>query len=245
MNSITRTHIYGSYPKWERFSVPESHMNGPTWERQLSEIWKCTTKQHFIICQIRNLSTSKFGSMRHIVTKVVDKACLKEHPTLAIINSLDPSYSEKVSILMAIGKWKQLALEVFPRTEDLVDRANLYHIWEVEDTSHLPFDISHIKQNPNFFADESTGKGYSVEYELHGKRSKNGIVGYLYLRSKDGSELKWKQKQQAKNDIIGEDMVAVEVISENFMKLGYTCLICFPIGYRLDFGINSEERSSK
>lgn len=228
---------YKNYPRWQRQPVPMINRNGPTWDRQIDEIWIASNSTEKTAVQIRNFSTPKFGEMRHLFIKVLNLKKYALQGAFAIRNSEDPTYEQKAWVLSTLGRWKKLALEVFPKTSELVDGANLYHIWELENEEKLPFDLNPIAQLPDTLSDELISKAYAVNYELKGRRTTNGNVGYLYLRSKDGKELKWRQKYDIKNEIIGEDLIAVEVISEKFRSLNYTCLLCLPIDYTLDFGL--------
>ena len=225
-------------PRWQRQPVPVEYRNGPTWYRQIDEIWLASNSKERIVVQLRNFSTPRFGAMRHLLIKVLNLKKFALQGTFAIRNSEDPTYEQKAWVLSTLGKWKKIALEVFPKTSELIYAANLYHIWEIESEEKLPFDLTPITQLPETLSEKLITKSYSVDYELQGRRTPYGNVGYLYLRSKDGTELKWKEKQEIKNEIIGEDLIAVEVISEKFSNLNYTCLLCLPIDYNLDFGLH-------
>lgn len=245
MDNISRSTIFGAYPKWQHMPIPAEQRNGTTWSHQISEAWKCTTKEFVVTCLVRNFSSPMFGNMRHLVTKFANRNLLHRNSFMALKFSDDPTYNEKVYILQAKGAWKKIAVEVFPTVANTVDAANLYHLWEFEDEQRLPFDISHIRNIPEHLKDlaDSDMPVEGIEFALHSvcseKLSPNSYFGYLYLRSKDGHELKWKEKQIIKNQLAGKNITAVEVISDDLRNLGYTCLVCLPLGFELDFGIHN------
>ena len=140
-------------------------------------------------------------------------------------------------VLSNISKWSGFALEVFPTAANLMDQANLYHIWQLKHSEGFPFDINVINSAQDFDK-ELHILNKDVRYQLVAKKTSYGNVGYLFLKSNDGTELCWKEKQYLKDEIIGDDLTAVEIISEEFKNLGYTCLVCLPIDYELDFGIH-------
>lgn len=229
--------------KWEQVPVPAMIQVGNDWSKQINECWKYVDKKIQTLCQIRNFSTHQFAEMKHIIIKLIDTAKLKSIGALAFLDSEEPSYHQKLWILSNVSKWSSLAVEVFPATTNMIDGANLYHIWQFKDSQNFPFDTTVINNTTEeIFAENFAEKirmfNKDILYSLIPQKSSYGTVGYLFLKSSDGKELKWKEKQYLKNEIIGEDLTAVEVISEQFKKLGYTCLICLPIGYELDFGIH-------
>lgn len=225
---------YATYPRWEQLPVPPMLKNGSSWERQIEQIWSAKGKNLTAICQFRTLNSSTFGSMRHFVLKIVDPHKVTRLGPIALRNSEDPTYEQKTWSLSCLGKWKKIALEVIPITSQLVDEANLYHLWEVEDEKVLPFSLSYIPRIPENLHKEVTAENYAVDYEIKSEEN----IRFLYLRSKDGKELKWRQKFDIKNKIVGPQVTAVEVISEDFLNLDYTCLVCFPKNFSFDFGLH-------
>ena len=151
---------------------------------------------------------------------------------------------ERVDIVSSIGKWKQLALEVYPTSKNLVNAANIYHIWEIRDENSLPFSIDQISR-PNTYQEErmvckpnGSFKSYEVSFSLVRRRFAAGMFTYLFVHSDQIRELKWAQKYYIKEQIFGERITAVEVISELFQNEGYSCLIGYPEGFDLGFGIH-------
>jgi len=207
------------------------------WEEKFfDEVWKHESKTDSKLCAVDYLPTCSFGQMRHMTIKKVDKIKVEEQGLRAWILSDEPNYAEKLDALSNVGRWKKFGLEVFPTEEKLVDQANLYHVWEVENSNVLPFELNPIFDVPEEF-EEVSGKDYDVQYALRVYNTRYGKIAYMYLKSKDGKELRWKQKQHIKNEIVGDE-TALEVIFDKAKNLPYTCLVCLPMGYKLDFGLS-------
>lgn len=229
--------------EWKSMDVPEVQQDGLTWERQISEVWQCNEEHRKLTCQIRDFKTPLGRPMRHLIVKDVNKDKYFDNPIIATLFAEDPSYYDRVSIIRELGKWKKLAVEVFPREKDLVDRANLYHLWEIEDRNQLPFDIDLIKDfhdlKPSRYFSPFIGfdKAFDVNYSVALHTFKAGQFAYLFVTPIDGVELKWKQKYEIKNGIFGKNVMAVEVISEELGSLPYTCLVCYPWNYEIDFSL--------
>lgn len=213
---------------WKKMTVPSMSQGGDSWERQIDEVWAQRGDNISRVCQIRFFQSNTFGKMTHYIMKKVDE---RKGP-LGFFNSEEPTYAEKIAILEQFKKGNNYAIEVFPKTSQLVDEANLYHMWEFRETP-LPFSLEPVFNFPSI--EEREG---NIEYAMHVEKTSYGRVGYLYLKNANGMPLKWKEKQKIKDEIIGEDLTAVEIISKE-MPQENTCLICLPMNYKLDFGIHS------
>ena len=53
-----------------------------------------------------------------------------------------PSWKEAQRIKDTIVGWERVAVEVFPRRVDIVDQANMYHLWVLPDGVILPFGLA-------------------------------------------------------------------------------------------------------
>lgn len=145
-------------------------------------------------------------------------------------NRYEPTYQEKMMILRDIGIWKNCALEVMPAQVDVVDRENVYHIWEFQYPYSFKYNFFPILQRPQQFECEWGEFLYHLEQV--------GKVQYLYFKSKNGNEFGWKMKQMLKNNVIGYSRTAVEFIIPEMENQDYSALICLPQGEFLDFGLN-------
>lgn len=141
----------------------------------------------------------------------------------------EPSYAQKVLCLRELGEWKRIAFEVMPPQNEVVDRADVYHIWEFEHPNSIKYDIAPIYMTPRVFERETCEAKYHI--------AQYGSTRYLYFQSKNEKELGWKQKQQLKNAVFGPMTCAVEIITEEMLGKPYGCMICFPPRHRLDFTI--------
>lgn len=138
----------------------------------------------------------------------------------------EPSYAQKVMCLRELGEWKRIAFEVMPPQNEVVDRADVYHIWEFEHPGSMVYDIAPIYVAPRALECETRQARYHI--------AQYGLVRYLYFQSKLEKELGWKQKQELKNQVFGPMTCAVEIITEEMLAKSYGCMICFPEGRRMD-----------
>lgn len=145
-------------------------------------------------------------------------------------NLVEPTYKQKVQILKDLGVWKQIALEVMPSEVDVVDRENVYHIWEFEFPYSFMYDITPIYKEPLKYE----GLYEGMEYHLFVK----GGAMYIYFRPKTALDIiTWRKKQSLKNFLLGEDATAVEIVQEEMLNKKYFCMIGFFDGRILDFGL--------
>lgn len=222
--------------KWQRVPVPIFATGGNSWERQIDAIWKVRAGKKEFLVQQRNFLSKNFGEMRHHIIKKIDNEKLRREGFMAMRNSEEPTYIEKMWVLTSVGKWEKIALEVYPTESQVIDAVNLYHMWEMESEEILPFSIEECFIEPEAF-EETVNVDGKIKYT-----SRTGFMGkerikYLYLRSVDGKELKWKQKQLAKNEIYSDSVTAVEVISGKGAEKNYSCLVCLPHDFKLGFGL--------
>ena len=142
----------------------------------------------------------------------------------------EPDYHQKLMVIKEIGRWKQCALEVMPPECEVVDRQDVYHLWEFEYPYSFIYSIRPIYDIPETFELECDGVKYHI--------AQVGKVRYLYLELDKGRKLGWRHKQNLKNMIFGSWSTAVEVIIDDMEDKPYVCLICLPHNEFLDFGLN-------
>lgn len=140
-------------------------------------------------------------------------------------NMIEATYKQKVQILKELGIWKEVALEVMPRENDVVDRENLYHIWEFQYPYSFMHDIKPIYDEPQMYE----GCWRDIDYHVFER------FGITYIYFKSLKQITWRQKQNLKNSLMGEHIIAVEIIQEEMLNKGYSCMICFK--EVLDFGL--------
>lgn len=100
------------------------HLKGHGW---FSDINRCyTDEKHEYAVMIRDVET-EWGLMQHAAIRNID--------------STDIPWAEKQRIKTEIFGSAATAIEVFPTTDDLVDEANMYHIWVLPIGMKLPFGL--------------------------------------------------------------------------------------------------------
>lgn len=206
----------------------------------IDEIWKWLLPRITFVIQMHNLGLKCFGSTIHLTIKKVDVLKVAKNATQALIFSEEPTYSEKVKIVSKlINRSDVIAMEILPSEENLVDQANLYHIWVVE-KSQFPFSVIETTTLPEGkeWEDEKID-GLDIEFMVRTKRYEKGKAAYLYVKRKDGKELCWKEKQKLKNELQYEGINAVEIISKHGINKP-TCLLCLPLGFTFDFGLHTK-----
>lgn len=153
---------------------------------------------------------------------------------------LEPSMSEKLEIFEYTYAFcclrKPIAFEVFPIKSHIVDRIDAYHTWGVEET-RLPFFV--LPKAPYFWKKwesvEINGKKilYTKKFQIS---TKGEMVLIYFIKASDHTELRWYDKQNFKDAIIGEDVLAIEPITEK--KFDFSTLICAPKSIKkLPFGL--------
>ena len=142
----------------------------------------------------------------------------------------EPTYQQKLAVLKEVGVWKESALEVMPPEDEVVDRENVYHLWEFQYPYSFIYNIRTIYDEPENFELEYQGIQYHIVTV--------GVVRYLYFKPKNKEEqVGWRKKQNLKNYVIGFEGTAVEIITDEMSDKAYGCLICFPRNEYLDFGL--------
>lgn len=226
-------------PEWTR--IPDSEvksMNAPFAE-PIDEMWQWRKGPEVFPIQIHYLGEKCFGEAVHLTIKKVNMLdMLRKGKMEALINSQEPTYSEKLKVIRKFTDTNNtIAMEVFPRETEVVDHANLYHVWTGQKRD-FPFGIREATELPEGKEWESEQVGdLDIEYMVRVARTDMGKVAYLYLRRKDGKELCWKEKQLLKNELQSEELTAIELITKYGVDQP-TCLLFPPIGFRLDFGLH-------
>jgi len=224
-------------PSWIR--VPESKIKeiAIPFAEKIDEMWVWNKVPYSLPIQIHHLGKRKLGNTTHLTVKKVNMAKVAQSK-MAYFYSDEPTYEEKVKIFSHISEANlAVALEVFPSQRNVIDQANLYHIWVVEKSS-FPFSIKETTEIPENkkWIKEKFGN-LEIEYIIRVIGTEFGKAAYIYLRRCDGKELCWSEKQMLKNEIQFDDIVAIELISKYGIGKA-TCLLALPLGYTLDFGLH-------
>lgn len=109
---------------WIEHPSPKKLKQGNGWFGELSRILR--DKNNQFVVMIREVETD-WGVMAHAVIKSASDD--------------DIPWRDKQRIKNEIFGDECIAVEVFPKKSELVDHANLYHIWILPDGMELPFGI--------------------------------------------------------------------------------------------------------
>ena len=229
-----------NYSAWERLDsdiVNHANQLFPG-TKVVDEAWRWDYQTSTFLIQSSSWGMHCFGSTIHLSVKKVDIRQLLQNSVKAFNDSQEPTYAEKVHIAeKLITHSDPIAMEVFPDEKNLVDHANLYHIWGVQ-KSLFPFWIDQVAILPeNKEWKETNIFGLNIDFIVHSFKQPKGKLTYLYLKRKDGKELCWREKQKLKNALLPESINAIEIIVRSNI-CSHSCLLCLPIGFSLDFGLH-------
>lgn len=219
--------------KWEKIKIPEQ-FRGDSWETQMDEIWRFKGKMNFVV-QKREFSC-KLGTMNHIIIKKISEENFEKEK---FFDSVEPDYEEKIWIRQVVREINRDMLEVFPRESSLVDNANLYHLWFLPKDYQFPFSIEYPTER-NY---EETGYFYDIMFGVKEIQTEYGKVVVLSIKSRDGKRIPWKSKQEIKDDLIGKEETAIEIIPKGVksMKDNECYIIGMPHRFKLPFGLSEEK----
>ena len=215
-------------PEWRRFASRIGEL-----EDDIIESWECANAQQIIYEGYVRHFWCELGWMKQLAIMKKYEKC--EHP-----HDKEPTMHEKLRIMRAlrtIDFEEEVALEVFPKKEKIVDNLDLYHVWILE-RKNCRFHATLRK--PKFaFAWKSIILGSKRIFYKKRKIFKKGIMITVYfLKTKNNTEFAWYEKQKFKDSIIGKDVAAVEFIEES--RVNVATLVCIPekVG-NLPFGLRN------
>ena len=109
---------------WVQHPSPKQLKHGNGWFGEFDRVYRDQGNNYVVM--IRDVKTD-WGIVQH--------ACIKS------AKDDDIPWREKQRIKNEIFGPERVAVEVFPKVSELVDQANLYHIWILPDGMDLPFRI--------------------------------------------------------------------------------------------------------
>lgn len=109
---------------WVQHASPKQKNKTGGWFGELDRVYRDEKSQYVVM--IRDVET-EWGLVQH--------ACMRN------ASSTDIPWAEKQRIKNEIFGQDCAAIEVFPKTADLVDEANMYHIWVLPKGMSLPFGL--------------------------------------------------------------------------------------------------------
>lgn len=108
--------------KWIGKPAPKSKRAGSGWFGELNRAW--SDGEYAVMS--RRIQT-EWGEVEHV--------CIRN------IGETDIPWSEKQRIKNEIFGPERIAIEVFPKTSELVDEAFMYHLWILPKGMSLPFNL--------------------------------------------------------------------------------------------------------
>lgn len=113
---------------WIRHPSPKQLKKGSGWFGELDRVYR--DKKSKYVVMIRDVETD-WGAVQH--------ACIRNAA------STDIPWKEKQWIKDQIFGPERIAVEVFPKDSELVDEANMYHLWVLPLGMELPFGLQEGK----------------------------------------------------------------------------------------------------
>lgn len=227
-------------PKWERLTAEQANFPKCAWNNETSvNVWRYLGVPISYLLWMSE-GDSEWGKIGHITIKKIDQVKVAQNPIYQF-DSEEPTYAEKIRARQVVRQENKIALEIFPRSSDVVDEANLYHVWLMPEKFEFPFPI--VQDLPEETEHFIWGKTFmQINYSEKYLETNWGTIRYCFLSNDSAGELKWKQKQEFKERVFGPDRVAIEVIPARATRSPYqqeTCLICMPKDFRFPFGLKS------
>lgn len=224
---------FSNWKKWQKTTFPKELM-GNSWCTQISEAWTYSGNMNFVVQ--KRVFNCKLGIIEHItIQKISRKNILSGN----LFDSIEPTYADKLNIRKIIKKENHDIIEVFPKESTLVDAANLYHLWVLPEDYQFPFSIEY----PEKITYEESGYFYDIKFGVKELKTDYGKMVTLLIKSKDGTRIPWKSKQEIKDDLIGKENTAIEIIPKNVSSMmeGECYMIGLPTKFQLPFGLSEEK----
>lgn len=111
---------------WIGQPSPKSKHVGGGWFGEMNKVY--VDEKRFYCVMIRTIVVPEWGQVEH--------AAIRNTP------STDISWAEKQRIKNEIFGNERVAFEVFPKESELVDEANMYHIWVLPEGASLPINLA-------------------------------------------------------------------------------------------------------
>lgn len=213
---------------WNRTSTQIDEYND-----KVITFWKCREKDAIYYVNVRDF-ISEWGMAKHISilkNQVEEANCGNKYHK-------EPNMAEKRFILNGVeaNKLDLVAFEIFPAKNKIVDKYDVYHLWVVR-KSAMPFFVNLRPPRAVWTWKRICIKERCFSYTIRMYYSHNKMLVKVYfLKADDGSELKWYDKQNFKDSVIGEEQVAVEFITDQMPNI--SAIVCVPESVKsIPFGL--------
>lgn len=110
--------------KWIGKPSPKSLKQGSGWFGEINKVWVDDAQDYCVMA--RELET-EWGTVTHV--------CMRNS------YGVDMTWVEKQEIKNELFGEELTAVEVFPAESELVDEANMYHLWVLPKGFKLPFTL--------------------------------------------------------------------------------------------------------
>jgi|HigsolmetaGSP11D_1036233.scaffolds.fasta_scaffold26008_2 hypothetical protein len=114
--------------KWIGRPSPKSVRFGTGWVRELNKAW---TDSDFTYAVMSREIETEWGIVTHVCIRNADNT--------------DIPWAEKQRIKNELFGSERCAVEIFPAESELVDAANMYHLWILPKGMKLPFGLKEDK----------------------------------------------------------------------------------------------------
>ena len=106
------------------------------WNKEMDRCWE-DFDRGYSVCS-RMIYTKQYGNVEHVT---ITKTHRKGDPILATGGMRPIGWSEKMMIKNEIFGEDRVAIEVYPKQKNLVDSADVYHLWVFDKKFEMPFGI--------------------------------------------------------------------------------------------------------
>lgn len=218
------------------------HMRGidrEGWYQDMDRCWM-DIDDRLDICS--RLISTPIGKIEHVsITKGIE--------------SKDPyvTWKQRMDVKNDIFGSGKYAIEIYPKSKNLVDISDVYHIWVFEKGIKDIFGIKLKKLGSPIETLTEKDREITLVSEsgiLSATKGvidagKYGKVTHLICQT-DGENIPWATKWDIKNSVFGEDCVAIEILpasSSNLDTDKYFHLFAFEESFDMPFGIHPDEYS--
>ena len=199
---------------------------------EIFAVWKYLSAGISYWINIREF-LSDWGWIKQVTIskEILNELCGKEFS--------EPTMIQKEFVLEGVNARKTfsspVAFEIYPAKDDIVDKLDVYHLWVVE-KNQIPFFVDAKAPNWIIRWKKAVIAGKKLQYSRKQQRIGGRLISVYYVRADNGTELRWYDKQNFKDQIIGNDIVALEFVEQYNSKA--SVLVCAPKGLKkLPFGL--------
>jgi len=106
------------------------------WMPEMDRCWE-DFERGYSVCS-RMIYTKQFGNVEHVT---ITKTHKEGDPIVATGGTRPVGWNEKMMIKNELFGEDRFAIEVYPKQKNLVDSADVYHLWVFDKKYEMPFGI--------------------------------------------------------------------------------------------------------